>query len=82
MTYTQLLFALEHKLDLAQMMDYEFDMEDYEWILGREIVCALERELDTYCRYSTEDDSMYIFGIPVTLDYKNKWRMSLVKEIK
>ena len=56
-----ILDVLEDRFDYAQMLDYDFNMEDYEWILGREIICALERELDRYCGYDTEDDGMYIY---------------------
>lgn len=76
------LDALEARLDYAQMLDYDFHSEDYEWILGIDIICALRDELEPYLRYTADTDDMYIFGIPVTPDLKDKLRVSLVKEIK
>ena len=75
--------ALIAKIDYACMCDYHFNRgEDYEWILGREIVYVLREEFNSACRYRDEDDSWLVLGIPVTLDYKDSLRISLVKEIK
>ena len=73
---------LEDRYDYAQMLDYNFNKEDYEWILGIEIVYVLREESNSVCRYRDEDDSWLVLGIPVTLDYQDKLRVSLVKEIK
>lgn len=74
--------ALVDRYDYAQMLDYHFKIEDYEWILGVDIICALRAELEAYLIYATDINDMHIFGIPVTPDRKNKLRVSLVKEIK
>lgn len=73
---------LEDRYNYAQMLDYHFKIEDYEWILGVDIICALRAELEAYLIYATDTNDMHIFGIPVIPDRKNKLRVSLVKEIK
>ena len=74
--------VLEDRYHYAQMLDYPFKIEDYEWILGRDIICVLRNELEPYLRYTADTNDMYIFDIPVTPDRKNKLRVSLIKEIK
>ena len=74
--------VLVDRYDYAQMLDYNFNKEDYEWLLGVEIIDALRREYNPDYRYNDEDDGFFVLDIPVTLDLKDEWRVSLVKEIK
>lgn len=66
----------------AQSLEREFNIKNYEWHLGCEVVNYLRMISDEYCMYVFLNDCMYIFGIPVVLDYKDRLRVSLVKEIK
>ena len=71
-----------NKYDYARYIDSDFDRDAYEWHLGCEVVDYLRMVSDEYCMYIILDNHMYIFGIPVIPDYKDKWRISLLKEIK
>lgn len=43
-------------------------------ILGREIVSILKASNYYWC-YTTSDEDMKFMGLPVTIDYENKWIM-------
>lgn len=82
MDYEQIEPILQDKFDLARMYDYYFDENNYEWILGVETFHTLTHEIGIYCTFLTEDVDARLYGIPITIDRRNKWRISLVKEIK
>jgi hypothetical protein len=74
----QILDTMEQKLNRAHYM-YGFE-EDYRWILGEYIYWELASMPEL--RYRTEDEDAQAYGIPVMMDKKDKWRISLLKEIK
>lgn len=82
MSYVQIMAALEHKFDLARSRDYDFMDEQYEWILGGYIIDTLYREMEMRPWDIGVDHLDRLWGLPVTLDRHDKWRISLVKEIK
>ena len=44
-------------------------------ILGIEIVKILDAYCKDYLEYKAYDDSFFVMGVPVTIDYKDKWIM-------
>lgn len=82
MSYVQIMAALEHKFDLARSRDYDFMDEQYEWILGGYIIDILYNEMEMRPWDIGVDNLDRLWGIPVTLDRHDKFRISLLKEIK
>lgn len=75
----QILDVMEQKLNRAHCM-YGFEDEECMWVLGELIYWRLVYIPEL--RYRSEDEDAKVYGIPVVIDDKNKWRISLVKEIK
>lgn len=75
------VMPLYHK---ALCDDYgEINYDDYRWIIGIDIFKSLELHTSGYL-YIKEIDHSYarLMGIPVEIDYKNRSRISLFKEVK
>ena len=76
----QILDVIEQKYDRAHYMYGFEDEENYTWLLGEYVYWTLANMPEL--RYRSEDEDAKVYGIPVVIDDKNKWRISLVREIK
>ena len=82
----QILHRLYYKQEYAQMTDYEYDSNNYVWVLGadiyRELINYLERNVTNYVRDTAEVRSAIILGIRVEkVDYRHPSRIGLYKEV-
>lgn len=61
----------------------KINADDYRWIIGIDIFKSLEIYTSGYL-YTKEIDrsDAKLTGIPVEIDYKNRSRISLFKEVK
>lgn len=61
----------------------EINYDDYRWIIGIDIFKSLELYTSGYL-YTKEIDrsDARLTGIPVEIDYRNRSRLSLFKEVK
>lgn len=78
----QVMYTLRHKFDLARKCDCAFYLEHYEWILGGYIIDTLYKEMEMKPTDIDIDNRDRLWGLPVTIDRHDKWRISLLKEIK
>ena len=79
--FDNIINTIQQKYDRACYM-YGFIDEDHcMWILGAE-VCWILEDVSEWRYFGEEGDPGFLHGIPYIIDRKNKWRISLVKEIK
>lgn len=83
MTYRAIVEICRNKRDVARVTDYNFDQEDYLWLIGIDIFRVLQDGLsvDLFVNTSTSIYTYSLMGIGVQIDYENKDVIKLYKEV-
>ena len=82
---TEIINKAHRKYDLARYQDFNFDPDNYIWLMGNHIFTSLYVSCcDTLLNVREEDDHFVriFMGISIEIDHKNPEGLRLFKEIK
>lgn len=82
---TGIINKAHRKYDEARHMDFNFDPDNYIWLMGDHILTSLYAlYCDTLLNVREENDRFVrtFMGIPIEIDHKNREGLRLFKEIK